>query len=565
VSLFIVMDNIPVSKVVYNKKTSLFSFSPRQKIDTNLVENLKASIGELGFWTPVILNAQYEGIAGNHRFLAYLEHAKETGIPEHHLTIPAIVIDCDEATAVSVALAENEVREDLLLFETLRSLMLVSRKKPQVSQKVFRTDRETLFQLNFWQQEINKTPELFQVRHPLQKLLNREWLELLSNRLANYPVLHEKFLEQLRHPTWVQARSLADFDREISQALMEYGIQFQQGETWNPQPTDKCLNNAATMESLLQHFQAVPTENPVPGNTLGLCPLLLLQPTYLKQGAEGSTQAIFILDRLDAFCVDPKVAKKTSCFSNLERECAEQTVNKLISEGVHAILPERLIEKMRADEFSWACPILNGDACTPQTCLHRGAEVPAYALVVHPNGEHTMICLHAECGTEAQTVLIDLEAESAKLEQQRQLNALNELRRATVEHTLLASEDQNIQLDAPGFMEKLESILTPHWDLTTMEHIVIGWQAATRQLIANQLGLTDLNSPEVIQKMSADYGALTTNITLENTSQLFGLLHERYCTTSEARQRWLACVIAVRAWRDETNNIERISAAQAAI
>jgi hypothetical protein len=454
---------------------------------------------------------------------------------------------------------ENEIREDLSLFETLRSLMLVSRKKRTVAEKVFGADKETLKQLALWQEEIDKVPE---ARSSFQKLLSREWLELINKRLAEYPTLRESFFEQLRHPTWVQARTLESLDQEISQMLIENGIEFTDGRTWNHQPTPQCMKQATSFELLVHQFKGDPVEKPVPGNEMGLCPFLMLKATYIKHDTEDSVETNLVFDKLHAYCVDPNILKKTSCFNKLEREQAERQLDTLAKQGSHAMLPETIAEKKSRGEFVWPHPILNREPCTPKSCLHRSDETPAYALAIHPDGKHNMTCLHAACGNTAQTALIDWKKEQAKVEQQRKKAALHELRRTTVEHTLFAPENKFVSLADPTIMEKLETIVIPSWDYATMEHILTGWQAVVRKMIANKLGLPDPNAPEITRQIEGEFGSLITSPTEETISQLFKLLRERYCTTPEAYQRWLTCAIVIRSWRDETDNEASITHAK---
>ncbi|MEJ2558861.1 MAG: ParB N-terminal domain-containing protein, partial [Anaerolineae bacterium] len=123
---------------MYNHYTQLFPFSPRRKVVHGLVKRLKRSIAETGMWQPIVVRAgTTEGIAGNHRFIAHLELAREAGLDEETLMVPAILVDCDEGLAVSIALMENEIREGLTQWEIVRALIKASEKKPKVVETVF--------------------------------------------------------------------------------------------------------------------------------------------------------------------------------------------------------------------------------------------------------------------------------------------------------------------------------------------------------------------------------------------------------------------------------------------
>lgn len=114
---------ISANSVVYDHDTSLFPFSPRCEIDEGLIERLKRSIDETGMWQPIVVREETrEGIAGNHRFLAYLQYAEEHEMSIEDLKLPAMLVDCDEGLAVTIALIENELREDLTQWEAVKAV-----------------------------------------------------------------------------------------------------------------------------------------------------------------------------------------------------------------------------------------------------------------------------------------------------------------------------------------------------------------------------------------------------------------------------------------------------------
>ena len=95
----ITLTEVSASSVVYDHYTRLFPFSPRREIDQDLVERLKRSITETGMWMPVVVQAgTMEGIAGNHRFLAYWELAPVAFPPRvNGLTIEQLHHQVDRA------------------------------------------------------------------------------------------------------------------------------------------------------------------------------------------------------------------------------------------------------------------------------------------------------------------------------------------------------------------------------------------------------------------------------------------------------------------------------------
>ena len=95
--------NIPVDKVVPNPN------QPRLAMDKAGLDDLTASVREHGVLQPILVrprpNGQYELIAGERRWRA----AKGAGLG----TIPALIEDIDDETALEIAVIENLQREDL--------------------------------------------------------------------------------------------------------------------------------------------------------------------------------------------------------------------------------------------------------------------------------------------------------------------------------------------------------------------------------------------------------------------------------------------------------------------
>lgn len=375
---------VPIASIVYAHDTRLFPFSPRRAIDPSLVERLKRSIAETGMWQPVVVRAgTMEGIAGNHRFLAYLAVAAEKGLIAETLTIPAVLVDCDEGDAVTIGLIENELREDLTQWETVRALLKAVERKPQVVETVFEVDRATIEQLRLWPAELDYDAETEARRRALQARLTRQWIALINDLLAEYPELRSYFLEQLRHPTWVQARSLDELDRSITRALLSHGVRFEIGKTWNSMPTSQCLGCSMTFEELRQALR--PGKGSLKlqpnGAAPGCCRYLRLFPRCVQQfvpdaggnavlqtgsgheayphdtlTADGQSirgESIPLVDDVDAYCIAPNVPQVDSCFRRQEALAAQMMVQALIEEGLPAVLPGFIQEREGIGEFVW--------------------------------------------------------------------------------------------------------------------------------------------------------------------------------------------------------------------
>mgnify|MGYP000285680244 CR=1 FL=1 len=99
--------SIPLNKIVFNPK------QPRTSIITEELEELAASIRELGVIQPILLRSLEDGfyqiIAGERRFHA----TKKAGLTE----IPAIIKDCNELDVLEIAIVENIQRKDLTPME----------------------------------------------------------------------------------------------------------------------------------------------------------------------------------------------------------------------------------------------------------------------------------------------------------------------------------------------------------------------------------------------------------------------------------------------------------------
>jgi ParB family chromosome partitioning protein len=105
------MLDLPLERIVRNES------QPREHFDADALAALAESIQENGVIQPIAVRQvgpeRFELIAGERRWLA----SQRAGIA----TIPAVVHDVDERTALVLALVENVVREDLNPMETARA------------------------------------------------------------------------------------------------------------------------------------------------------------------------------------------------------------------------------------------------------------------------------------------------------------------------------------------------------------------------------------------------------------------------------------------------------------
>jgi hypothetical protein len=588
----IILTEISASEVVYDHYTQLFPFSPRHEVNQDLVERLKRSLAETGMWQPIVVRAgTMEGIAGNHRFLANLELAREAGLDEETLMVPSILVDCDEGLAVTIALMENEIREDLTQWEVVRALIKASEKKPKVVDTVFEVDGYTIEQLRLWEGELDHDAEVEDRRRKLHARLTRQWIRLINDRLGEYPELRAYFLTQLQYPSWVQARTIEELDQDITRKLFNHGLHFEVGQTWNGVPTSICLGCQMAfvdVRELLQdengdlnlrpdttspHFcqylrlrprytqQFVPDPNgPVvfeisQGNEVDCYPPEALTPD--GQGIRGRN--VQLIDDVDVYCVAPDVHEPDSCFHQQEEEAVQAAVQALTEEGLPAAPPEFIREREGTNEFVWHCPQREGSSCIPETCIHAQDDPPGFVVMVQPGDRREMVCIHAECGEAAQEALINWEAKQRQLERQRRDTALDELRRVSVERTLTTTENNMSNLSVRWLLETLEPLLVPTWDTPTMSHVVLGWQTAMRIRIAEEMNIGDPSDREVTRVFRSRYDRLADKPANGTTNQMFSMLREQIAQSDEGLRRWVACLALVRTWRDEVETIEKIA------
>src|SRR5438270_13513633 len=98
-----VLEELPTASVVPNPR------QPRQAFDDEAINDLAASIRQVGILQPVVVrptgDGSYQLVVGERRWRA----ARRAGLAQ----IPALVIETDEQGALERALVENVHREDL--------------------------------------------------------------------------------------------------------------------------------------------------------------------------------------------------------------------------------------------------------------------------------------------------------------------------------------------------------------------------------------------------------------------------------------------------------------------
>ena len=154
-------------------------FQPRNPVDDAALDELTASIRELGILEPLIVRPlagktdDYEILAGDRRWRA----AQKAGMDR----VPVIVHDVDDRTATAIALVENLQREDLNPMEeafAFRSLMdNFNLTQAQVSELVGKSEST-----------VSKAVGLLKLPETIQQLLQSKVLEAGHGKvLLNLP------------------------------------------------------------------------------------------------------------------------------------------------------------------------------------------------------------------------------------------------------------------------------------------------------------------------------------------------------------------------------------------
>ena len=96
---------IAPNRVVYDHVTGLFPYSSRMLLDRSNIDVIKRSYKLSGMWEPIVIRAStFEGIAGNHRFIAFIEYQVERGESLDVPNLPVVLIDCNENLASIIGL-----------------------------------------------------------------------------------------------------------------------------------------------------------------------------------------------------------------------------------------------------------------------------------------------------------------------------------------------------------------------------------------------------------------------------------------------------------------------------
>jgi hypothetical protein len=112
----------------------------------------------------------------------------------------------------------------------------------------------------------------------------------------------------------------------------------------------------------------------------------------------------------------------------------------------------------------------------------------------------------------------------------------------------------------PLILTEIEGLLVQEWDISTMFHIVYGWQAAVLDIIAKELGKPS-SSREVRQIFKERFHDLTENPTNNLIQNIFKSLRANIVHSDEDLCRWLFCLVLVRKWRDNVKTIDQIEQA----
>jgi hypothetical protein len=263
-----------------------------------------------------------------------------------------------------------------------------------------------------------------------------------------------------------------------------------------------------------------------------------------------------LLDGLEAYCVAPDIRDPDSCFHRQEAAAAENAVQALAQQELPAVLETFVREREGMGAFLWRCPQREGKPCTSETCLHGQDEPPGFVAVAQPGGRYELACMHEACGEAAQEALVDWEALERRREEQRRQAALNRLRRLSVTHTLLAPEGEGIDLSTRSLLEAIEPVLVPDWDVPVMFHVVLGWQAAVRAQIAEELGVEDAGDAAVTHALADRHEGLAERPAHSIVRDQFSALRDVVTETNDGLHRWITCLALVRTWRDEVETID---------
>lgn len=572
---------IPLTQIVYNQKTQLFPYSPRNEIDHNLVKSIKQSIAETGMWAPVVVkNDTMEGIAGNHRLLAYINDQLENRIPINQILIPAMLIDCDESTAVLIGLTENEIRQPLTEWEWARSLQRTYQRKPAQVERIFNQNEWTVRQLSLWQTkpEYQNMPS----RQAPMGRLNQQWLSCVKERLGSYPRLYRQFMTCLQDFDWVNSHTLSSMQKEITRSLIDCGIKFVPEITWNSEPAPKCLGTHEQDIKIIEQIHQGKITINLDGTITGTCPYLYIQTTLIPQfipDEDGNAllsvtnispiphevvknedsvihgQYSYLMDTYQAFCIAPDCHEPGGCFKTLENLTREKLLCELLTQGRQVTINEDILKRKSQGDFIWKRPVYENNPCQPSTCIHAGDIPSGYIELLYPDGKTDMVCLNRECGTTAQDALEENEKSKRREEKKRIQELTQQLRLKTYE--IVFSRFPSLELDNSVILEMLEKILLPDWDRESMYHLIVGWQVYTQKSIAEELNIV-VNDVQVISTFLERFDILAESANDENIIELIQKLRSLICSRENGFRLWMILLILIRNWRDKASSVENL-------
>jgi len=580
---------IPADSVVYDPQTGLFPFSSRKEVDKDHVYRIAQSIEETGYWSPILVRAKtMQGLAGNHRFLALLHLAEKNGTPLETLKIPALLVECDEGEAVAIGLLENEMRKQLTQWELVKAILRVSSKRGEAVERLYRLDGKTVEQLRFWPDGLDHDAEEEAIKRSARARLPSDWWRAIHERLADHDQLRACLQEKLRDPSWVLGRTLEDLNEEITLELRGSGIRFEAGKTWNSVPSAKCLGNQTSFGEVIRTLSDDPDRPPatLDGRWPGACRYLRLFPKYIRHlaplpereccartsGHQPAAMAVGSgnsdaerhpsaenprpLEVIDAYCVDPRWQRADSCFGELEGLAADEAVSTFRDAGLPAVLHSGVGELEAGGQFVWRRPDISGAECTPSSCPFAGNDPPGIVIPIYPHGPGDPVCLNTMCGMPAREEKGNREADARRTDPAGLQEALDGLRGMSLRRTLFSPPGKGVLLTDTFVLAALEEVLVPKWDVKTMLHVAAGCLLAgdvgemndreTNGFPRSPAGPETLLSPSALREHASDH----------EVREAFKSVRDRYVKTAQDLERWIACLVLVRTWRDCTDTLE---------
>ena len=573
---------LPITAIKYDVQTGLFPFSPRKAIDQDVVKRLELSISETGQWQPIVVRKDTnEGIAGNHRYLAIRNYYEYCGKSLDGVLIHVVEVGCKEGEAVLIGLLENDFRHDMTQLETAEAVLKSVKSAPKTTTKVLNVDAQTAKQLSYWpdELELDYYAEIKARKRELMSHLDRRWLEVINQRLENYPRLRKWFLEQIRFPSWVRARTFDELNLEITKMILTEGRKFEKGKTWNDSPTSKCLNCDLAFGQItndIKEEKKAEWEVNEYGESKKFCPHLRLfskqvdsfvpsqngheqiaipmgeGSDFLPEGAAHQENKIVTgnvvrqIYTIEAYCVDLNVNEPGSCFHGLEREAQNLAANELMQEkqifindpfsdevlvldkniqdetldnrDLPVTIPKTLYEFEGTGQFFWKSPIKDEFPCTPNSCIHAQDDPPGYLLVANPNKICDMVCIHEECGQAAKLALIDWEAEKIRLAELEQEKQAHQRYLEIVKSTLDSEEVPDF--NQREILEKIEKSLVLDWDIETMKRVVVG-----------------------IQQFEDGKITLSKRASSDGIKEAYQSIREKFIENDDEYRKWLSCLM----------------------